>query len=95
MKKMTKHQITLTDKEIYILAHLTRHFCDYMAGDDRPDHGMGILKQYREMWKKHSQERKSFLEPLPLPLAHLTSAMGKLNRMERKIRIRKMNENEG
>ena len=25
------------------------HFSDYMAMDDRPDHGLGILKGYRTM----------------------------------------------
>ena len=44
-----KTTISLTYKELCFLAHIMDHFSDYMAHDDRPDHGMGILKQYRTM----------------------------------------------
>ena len=78
---MKKHRITLTEGEIYILAHLTRHFTDYMCGDDRPDHGMGMLKTYRE-----DRQGKSY-DDLPQYLKDFLSAMGKLNRKDRKIRF--------
>jgi len=79
-----KTSITFTKEEVFVLAHLTRHFCDYMAGDDRPDHGMGILKGYREDNLKHVHE-KSFTEPRPTHIMNLVTAMGKLNRRWRKI----------
>ena len=31
------------------LQHILRHFADYMGGDDRYDHGFGILKGYRDI----------------------------------------------
>ena len=77
----TKHRITLTKEEIRILAHLTRNFSDYVCGDDRPDHGMGILSQYRkEMEKFKWNEEKTGL------LGGFFSAMGKLNRFSRKLK---------
>ncbi len=42
-------RITLTEKDICTLAHIMDHFTDYMAHDDRPDHGFGILKGYRKL----------------------------------------------
>jgi len=30
-----------------------RQFSDYVAGDDRPDHGFGNLKQYRKLDKEN------------------------------------------
>ena len=68
-------RITLTKEEISILAHLTRNFADYMFLDDRPDHGMGILKQYREYNK----------EPKPEYIKLFLSAMIKLNRSARRL----------
>lgn len=47
--------MVLNDKEVEILAHIMDHFTDYMALDDRPDHGFGILKEYRKI----DQERKA------------------------------------
>ena len=46
---MKKIRISLTPQELSYLEHILYHFVDYMAHDDRPDHGMGILKQYRDM----------------------------------------------
>lgn len=48
---MTEKKIrpSLTKKELGFLSHILWHFTDYMAMDDRPDHGMGILKGYREI----------------------------------------------
>ena len=44
-----KTTISLTYNELFFFSHIIDHFSDYMAYDDRPDHGMGILKQYRDM----------------------------------------------
>ena len=46
---MQKIRIALTMKELGYLEHILWHFVDYMAHDDRPDHGLGILKDYREI----------------------------------------------
>ena len=47
---MTKKiHISLTLQELSYLEHILYHFSDYMAMDDRPDHGLGILKAYRDM----------------------------------------------
>ena len=81
-----KTRITLTKSEVKILAHLTRHFADYMFGDDRPDHGMGILKGYREEYFKHIRSKDhDFLSSLPDNIQTLLNAMGKLNRKSRKL----------
>ena len=74
-----KHRITLTTEEISVLAHVTRHFADYMCGDDRPDHGLGILKGYRE-----GMRSSRFDEKKPDYVEDFISAMGKLNRFDRK-----------
>lgn len=76
-----KHRITLTTKEINVLAHITRNFADYVGGDDRPDHGLGILKGYREenLKLKWSDERTGYL-------GAFFSSMGKLNRFRRKMK---------
>jgi len=81
MEKNKKHRITFTSEEINVLAHLTRHFSDYVCGDNRPDHGLGILSQDREEMKKFKwdEERTGFLNAF-------FSSMGKLNRFSRKIR---------
>jgi len=55
---MTKKiHISLTLQELSYLEHILWHFSDYMAHDDRPDHGFGILKGYREM----TDEEKSVI----------------------------------
>jgi hypothetical protein len=75
-----KHRITLTTEEIEVVAHILDHFTDYMCGDDRPDHGMGILKQYRETNMRFQIEEK-------LPhIRAVFSAMGKFYRFRRKLR---------
>jgi hypothetical protein len=47
--KENKIRISVTREELFYLSHILNHFTDYMAYDDRPDHGMGILKRYRDM----------------------------------------------
>jgi hypothetical protein len=64
-------RITLTEEEISALAHIMDHFTDYMHYDDRPDHGLGILKEYRTM--KDDQK---------IPIIRLA---GRLLRLRRKI----------
>lgn len=49
-------RITLNDTELFTIAHIIDHFTDYMAMDDRPDHGLGVLKQYREMTNEQKSE---------------------------------------
>jgi len=78
--KKDKHRVTLTKREISVLAHITRHFADYVCGDDRHDHGMGILKGYRDEHMKYK-----LFEERPEWLQSFFSAMGKLNRFSRKI----------
>lgn len=73
-------RITLTDEEIHILAHLTRHFTDYMFKDDRPDHGLGVLKDYRDQNK----------EPRPRHVENMLSAMVKLNRASKRLQKEKI-----
>lgn len=46
---------SFTKEELGYLEHILWHFTDYMAHDDRPDHGLGILKQYRDL----PQEKKN------------------------------------
>ena len=65
-------RITLTNEEIIWLAHIMDHFTDYMGHDDRPDHGLGILKDYREL----PSDKKTEIFILA----------GKLLRMRNKIR---------
>lgn len=67
-----KVSIQLSKEELYYLSHILRHFTDYMAFDDRHDHGLGILKGYREM----QAEDKSVIYMLS----------GKLTRKDRKVR---------
>ena len=52
---MKKIRPSFTPEELGYLQHILWHFSDYMAGDDRRDHGFGILKRYREAsdGKKH------------------------------------------
>ena len=82
-----KHRPSFTKGELWVLAHLTRHFTDYMGGDDRPDHGLGVLRQYRDDNLKAVREN-DFLDvdkARPDYVKDLISAMGKLNRMQRKL----------
>lgn len=74
-----KTRITLTDKELGYLQHILWHFTDYMAHDDRPDHGMGILKKYRDMKNQDERNIIFFLA-------------GRLRRLHRKLEKR-INEN--
>jgi hypothetical protein len=48
-KKNKLIRVTLTEDELNYLQHIMWHFTDYMAMDDRPDHGFGILQKYREV----------------------------------------------
>lgn len=73
-----KHRVTLTTKELHILAHILRHFSDYMAHDDRPDHGLGILKGYRDLDKNGRWE--------------VYTIMGKINRLSYKVQRKEANE---
>jgi len=78
-----KHRITLTTEEIEVVAHILDHFTGYMCGDDRPDHGMGILKQYREANIGIKIEEK------PSYIKATLSAMGKFYRFRKKLRYKK------
>lgn len=75
--KDTKIRITFTEREIERLAHIMDHFTDYMGHDDRPDHGFGILSQYREL--PDEDKREVFF------------LAGKLLRVRRKLREKRYN----
>jgi hypothetical protein len=47
-EKTEKRRITLTKREIRMLTLLLHHFTDYMAFDDRQDHGLARLQDYRK-----------------------------------------------
>jgi hypothetical protein len=49
-------RVTLSDSELGYLSHILWHFTDYMAGDDRQDHGFGILKGYRDSSEETKRE---------------------------------------
>jgi len=53
-----KKRISFGEEELWYLKHILWHFSDYMAGDDRPDHGFGILKEYRD--KPIEEKRKIY-----------------------------------
>ena len=72
---MIKTRITLTEKELMYLEHILWHFTDYMSGDDRPDHGLGILKDYRTIDKDEAR------------IIYILA--GRLRRHYRKLRLRK------
>jgi hypothetical protein len=74
-------RITLTEEEVCTLAHIMNHFTDYMGHDDRPDHGFGILKQYRNL----NEERRREIYVLA----------GKLLRIRRKINLKQYYEKYG
>ena len=40
---------SFTQEELSYLEHILWHFSDYIALDDREDHGFGILKGYRDL----------------------------------------------
>ena len=46
--KEKKYSMTFTKEELIHLAGIMYHFTDYMAHDDRLDHGLARLKYYRE-----------------------------------------------
>lgn len=73
-----KKRITIDEEDIITLAHIMDHFTDYMAHDDRPDHGFGILKGYRDL----DDARKS----------HIYFLAGRLMRYARKIREKRAEE---
>ena len=62
---------SLTKRDLGTLAHIMRQFTDYMAGDDRHDHGLNNLYGYRDL----PQDDKNEVYVL----------CGKLNRMWHKI----------
>jgi len=43
-----KYSMTFTRGELIYLYGIMNHFTDYMAHDDRSDHGLAMLKYYRE-----------------------------------------------
>jgi hypothetical protein len=57
---MKKTRLTITEEELFYLKHIMDHFTDYMAHDDRPDHGLGILKGYRDL----NEEEKNIIYSL-------------------------------
>ncbi len=48
MNKEKKYTIQLTKDDLNILQWVMHHFTDYMAHDNREDHGWNILKVARE-----------------------------------------------
>lgn len=54
MDKEKKYAVSLSKQDLNTLAHILRHFSDYVGMDDRPDHGIGILSGYRDI----SRDRK-------------------------------------
>ena len=74
MKAKRNIRISLSLEELGYLEHIMWHFTDYMGGDDRSDHGMGILKGYREM---KDQDRRTRIMVLS----------GRLRRLYRKKRL--------
>ena len=67
-----KYRPSLSYEELNYLQHILWHFSDYMGHDDRPDHGLGILKEYRDL----PQEQKSKIYILA----------GRLRRLSRRSR---------
>ena len=53
-------RIALDEEEMMFLAWLLDHFSDYMAYDDRPDHGLAILSKARD-FEKEKKEHIYFL----------------------------------
>ena len=71
-----KHKITLFTDEVIILKNILFHFTDYVAGDDRPDHGWNILKD----WRTASQQTKVMLYSLAGKLGHFKLNLDKRKR---------------
>ena len=46
--KTDKHTLTLSTQQLFSLNSILGDFMDYAHGDDRPDHGLGRLKLWRE-----------------------------------------------
>jgi hypothetical protein len=74
-------RVTLTEREVCTLAHIMNHFTDYMGHDDRPDHGLGILKQYRNFSDVGKRE--------------IYVLAGRLLRLRRKIQRKQFQDNYG
>lgn len=74
MNKEKKRAVLMTEDEVMWLAWILRHYGDYIWGDDRPDHGWGLLKEMRDA--PEDQKRK------------ISELMGKFNRLDRKWRFR-------
>ena len=53
---MKTYRPTLTRDELSTLAHILRNFTDYMAHDDRPDHGLNNLYGYRDLPQEQKNE---------------------------------------
>jgi len=43
-----KHQITLTCDQLRCVAGILDNASEHIAGDDRPDHGLGRLNRWRD-----------------------------------------------
>jgi hypothetical protein len=61
------HTIKLYQDELLILVNILDNFSDYVAGDDRIDHGWNRLKE----WRQGSSETKQMLYKLNGRLARL------------------------
>lgn len=76
MEQQKKYTITFTRQEVQTLAFATRHLSDYVCGDDRTDHGLAMLKKYRDVYER--QDRPEYIRSL-------FTATVKLNRKDYKI----------
>lgn len=47
MKKRVR-RITFSEKEFFVLRRIVEYLWEYSIGDERPDHGLGKLKQFSE-----------------------------------------------
>jgi hypothetical protein len=54
-----KRRVTVTQRELGYLSRILHAFTDYMIKDDRPDHGLAILKGYRKI---DPEKRKEILQ---------------------------------
>ena len=70
-KQPKSHRLSFYKDEIMMIANILDNFSDYVAGDDRIDHGWNRLKE----WRTGSQETKNMLYKLS----------GKVLRMLRRI----------
>jgi len=53
---MKKYRITFTNDELIKLYMVFHHLTDYMAFDDRLDHGIARIKELRDMSSMNKQE---------------------------------------